>query len=99
MYGQPQYVYMQGEYEYVVTGTLKNYDQTSFLPKINVPVLSTTGEFDEVGPKTVEKHARMIPGAKFVLYKGAGHVTSWDARDANVRDVREFARQVDQKSR
>ena len=94
-FGAPQYVYMQGAYEYVVTGTMKNYDQTAFLPNIKVPVLSVTGEFDEVGPKTVEKHARMIPGAKFVLYKDAAHITSWDARDENVKDVREFARVVD----
>lgn len=96
-FGAPQYVYMQGAYEYVVTGTMKNYDQTAFLPKIKVPVLSVAGEFDEVGPKTVEKHARMIAGAKFVLYKNAGHVTSWDATDANVKDVREFARSVDKR--
>ena len=96
-YGTPQYVYMQGAYEFVVTGTLKNYDVRADLPKIRVPVLSTTGEFDEVGPKTVEAHARLIPGAKFIRYKGAGHVTSWDARDANVRDVREFLRSADRR--
>ncbi len=96
-YGTPQYVHMQGEYEYVVTGSLKNYDQTSVLPTIKVPVLSTTGEFDEVGPKIVEKHAHMIPGATFISYKGASHITSWDATEANVKDVREFARRVDAK--
>jgi len=96
-FGSEQYNYMQGAYEYVVTGTLKDYDARADLPKIKVPVLSTTGEFDEVGPKTVEAHAKMIPGAKFVLYKGAGHVTSWDATDANVRDVREFLRSVDRR--
>ena len=96
-FGTPQYVYMQGAYEYVVTGTMKDYDQTAVLPTIKVPVLSVTGEFDEVGPKTVEKHARMIPGAKFILYKDAAHVTSWDAMEANVRDVREFARAVDKR--
>jgi proline iminopeptidase len=95
-FGSEQYNYMQGAYEYVVTGTLKNYDARADLPKIKVPVLSTTGEFDEVGPKTVEAHAKLIPRARFVLYKDAGHVTSWDARDANVRDVREFLRSVDQ---
>jgi pimeloyl-ACP methyl ester carboxylesterase len=58
-------------------------------------VLSTTGEFDEVGPQTVEAHAKLIPGARFVRYNDAGHVTSWDARDANVKDVREFLRRVD----
>jgi proline iminopeptidase len=94
-FGTEQYNYMQGAYEYVVTGTLKDYDARADLPKIKVPVLSTTGEFDEVGPKTVEAHAKLIPGAKFILYKDAAHVTSWDARDANVKDVREFLRSVD----
>ena len=96
-YGNEQYNYMQGAYEYVVTGTLKNYDAREELPKIKVPVLSTTGEFDEVGPKSVEAHAKLIPGARFVLYKDAGHVTSWDARDANVKDVRDFLRSVDKR--
>lgn len=94
-FGSEQYIYMQGAYEYVVTGTLKDYNATADLPKIKVPVLSTTGEFDEVGPRTVEAHARLIPGARFILYKGSGHVTSWDARDANVKDVREFLRSAD----
>lgn len=94
-YGSPQYEYMQGKYEFVVTGTLKNYDATGFLPKIRVPTLVVAGEFDEVGPRTVEAHARLIPGARFVLYKGSAHLTSWDARDANVADVRAFLRAAD----
>ena len=95
MFGNEQYNYMQGAFEYVVTGTMKDYDVRAGLPKIAVPVLSTTGEFDEVGPKMVQAHARLIPGARFILYPGAGHVTTWDARDANVRDVREFLRNAD----
>ena len=94
-FGNEQYNYMQGAFEFVVTGTLKNYDARGDLPRITVPVLSTAGEFDEVGPKTVEAHAKLIPGAKFILYKDAAHVTTWDARDANVKDVREFLRSVD----
>ena len=94
-FGTPQYEYMQGKYEFVVTGTMKDYDQRAFLPKIKVPVLTTTGEFDEVGPKTVEAHGKLIPGAKFVLYKNASHVTSWDATEANVKDVRDFLRAID----
>ena len=94
-FGNEQYSYMQGAFEYVVTGTLKNYDARADLPRIKVAVLSTTGQFDEVGPKSVEAHARLIPGARFILYPDASHITSWDARDANVKDVREFLRTVD----
>ncbi len=60
------------------------------------PVADSTGTTAATAPsRTVEKHARMIPGAKFVLYKNAGQFTSWDATDANVKDVREFARVVE----
>lgn len=97
-FGTPQYNYMQGAYEFIVTGALKRYDQTAVLPTIKVPVLVTTAEFDEVGPVTVEKHARMIPGAKFISYKGAAHITSWDGTDANVRDVRECGRSTNAES-
>lgn len=96
-FGNEQYNYMQGAFEFVVTGTLKDYDARADLSRIKVPVLSTAGEFDEVGPRTVEAHTRLIPGARFILYKDAAHVTSWDARDANVRDVREFLRSVDKR--
>ena len=96
-FGAEQYNYMQGAFEFVVTGTLKNYDARADLPKIKVPVLSTVGEFDEVGPKTVEAHAKLIPGAKFVRYTGAAHVTTWDARDANIRDVRAFLQSIDKR--
>jgi proline iminopeptidase len=99
VWGVEQFNYMQGAYEFAVTGTLKDYDARADLPKIAVPVLSTAGEFDEVGPKIVEAHARMIPNARFVLYPGAAHVTTWDAREANVRDVREFLRRVDGRRR
>ena len=33
-FGNEQYNYMQGAYEFVVTGTLKNYDARADLPKI-----------------------------------------------------------------
>jgi hypothetical protein len=34
-------------------------------------------------------------GAKVISYPGAAHITGWDAREDNVRDVRQFARDVD----
>jgi len=45
--------------------------------------------------RIVEAHAKMIPGAKFVSYNDAWHVTSWDARDANVKDVGAFPRSAE----
>ena len=94
-FNQAIYVYMQGPSEFTISGTLKHYDATGFLPKIQVPTLVTVGEFDEVGPELVRGHTALIPGARYELLAGSAHITSWDARDANLRVVREFLRSAD----
>ena len=97
MIGMDQYRYFQGENETMVVGTLKGYSAMSILPTIKVPVLMTTGEFDELGPKLIAQHAKLIPGAKFIMYKDAAHVTQWDAAEQSVKDAREFLKAADKK--
>lgn len=89
------YGYMQGPSEFTITGTLKHYDSTPFLPQIKVPTLFTVGEFDEVGPELVKGFASKVPGAQYAKFAGSAHLTSWDARDENVKVVREFLRAAD----
>jgi len=97
MVGMEQYRYFQGENETMVVGTLKGYSAMSLLPTIKVPVLMTTGEFDELGPKLIEQHSKLIPGAKFIMYKDAAHATQWDAAEQSVKDAREFLKGADKK--
>ena len=97
MIGMEQYRYFQGENETMVVGTLKGYSAMRILPTINVPVLMTTGEFDELGPSLIEQHAKLIPGAKFIMYKGAAHITQWDAAEQSVKDAREFLKSAEKK--
>ena len=68
---------------------------TPELKHINVPTLYTVGEFDEADPPTVKRFAGLTPGAHVVVLKGAAHMTPWDAREENVKVVREFLRAVD----
>ena len=89
------YVYLQGPSEFTITGTLKNYDATSFLSQIKVPTLFTVGEFDEVGPEIVKGFADKIPNSRYIMFKGAAHVTSWDAKDENINEVRKFLQFAD----
>lgn len=89
------YNYMQGPSEFTITGTLKAYDVTAFLPQIAVPALLTVGEFDEVGPELIKQFAAKIPGARFAQLAGSAHITPWDARDESVRLEREFLRAAD----
>lgn len=89
------YNYMQGPSEFTITGTLKNYDITPFLPEIKVPTLFTAGEFDEAGPDVVKGYAEKVPGAKYVMLAGAAHNTIWDSPEENIRIEREFLQQAD----
>ncbi len=89
------YNYMQGPSEFTITGTLKAYDATSQLAMIRVPTLYTVGEFDEADPATIRHFAELTPGAQVAVLAGAAHLTPWDARDENVRVVREFLRRSD----
>lgn len=89
------YNYMQGPSEFIITGTLRNYDATAFLKQIRAPVLYTVGEFDEANPDIVRRFAGLTPDAKVVVLKGSAHVTTWDARDENVKVVRDFLAAAD----
>ena len=77
MIGMEQYRYSQGLNDTIVVGTLQGYSAMPILPTIKVPVLMTTGEFDELGPTLIAQRAKRIADAKFSLYKGAAHVTQW----------------------
>jgi proline iminopeptidase len=84
------YNYMQGPSEFTITGTLKHYDATSFLPQVKVPTLYTVGEFDEANPTTIKRFADLTPGARYVVIPDAAHITPWDNPDAMLKAVREF---------
>jgi proline iminopeptidase len=69
------YEYMWGPQEFFATGTLVDFDVTARLHEIDVPVLFLTGEFDEARPETVAGFQKLVPGAQFMVIKGAGHAT------------------------
>jgi proline-specific peptidase len=93
------YIYMQGPSEFTITGTLKNYNSTSLLSQIKVPALFTVGEFDEVGPELVKSFADKVPNSRYILFAGSAHMTPWDAREENVKAVRDFLNSVDSLSK
>lgn len=89
------YNYMQGPSEFTITGTLKSYDATPFLPEVRVPVLYTVGEFDEANPELVKRFANATPDARMVVIPEAAHITTWDNPEANLAAVRTFLRDTD----
>jgi proline iminopeptidase len=91
------YGYMWGPSEFTSTGTLKGFDGTAWLRGITVPALFVTGEHDEATPGTVERFSRLVPGARFAVIPGAGHVTENDNPGALLRVVRDFLATIDER--
>lgn len=90
------YNYMWGPSEFTATGTLKNYDIHETLKDIEVPVLFTTGEFDEARPETVVQFSKLVPNSEFVVIEAAGHSTLNDNSPALVLAIREFISKIEQ---
>jgi len=84
------YYYMWGPSEFTSTGTLRNYDIHQTLKEIKVPVLFTTGEFDEARPQTVKRLSDLVPTSTFTIIEGAGHATSNDNRPALILAMKVF---------
>jgi len=95
--GAELYGYMWGPSEFTATGTLRDYDRTPRLGELTLPVLYTTGEFDEARPATVAYFQSLTPGAEFAIIPGSAHLTTIDAPEAFADTVRRFLRAVEQR--
>lgn len=91
------YNYMWGPSEFSPTGTLLGYENIDALSQVKVPVLFTTGEYDEARPETVKKYVEMVAKSEYVEIPGAGHGTITDNKEAVIKAHRDFANRVDKK--
>ena len=89
------YNYMWGPSEFSPTGTLINYDIHQALRKISVPVLFTTGEFDEARPATVKRLASFVSDVEYIEIPNAGHASSIDNPQVLIKAHRDFANRLD----
>ena len=89
------YNYMWGPSEFSPTGTLINYEINQALTKIKIPVLFTTGEFDEARPTTVKGFASIVSGSEYVEIPNSGHASNIDNPKALIKAHYDFASRVD----
>ena len=55
------------------------------------------GEFDEARPSTVKYYQSLVPGAKFEMIKGSGHLTMQDKPDENNKVIADFLDSIESK--
>jgi len=89
------YGYMWGPADWTATGTLKDYNREDLLPGLNVPVLFTTGRYDEARPETVAHFQSLVPGAKLAIIENSAHLTMQDEPDEYNRVVGAFLNELD----
>lgn len=89
------YETMIGPSEFHMTGALRDWDITSRLGSIDVPVLLISGRHDSVSPRTVQELQRGIPGAQWVLFEESSHMPHIEERTHFLDVVEKFLTQTE----
>ena len=97
-FGGAVYNAMWGPNESLVTGLLKDYDRTSSLSQLRLPVLFTVGRYDEVTPEQAVSYQELIPGARVEVFEQSAHMTMLDEALSGTRLLRQFLREIDAKN-
>jgi proline iminopeptidase len=84
------YVTMWGNTEFNATGTLKDFDVSDDLGRIEAPTLMICGEHDEATPAACRDFAAKIPDARVEIVEGASHTAHLEQRDAYMAKLRAF---------
>ena len=89
------YNYMWGPSEFTATGILKDYEGSNNLPRVKVPTLFITGEYDEARPETVEYFQSLVPHSKYNMIEDAAHLTMHDKPEENNKVIEDFLRDIE----
>jgi proline iminopeptidase/L-proline amide hydrolase len=90
------YTHMWGPSEFVVTGSLRDYDGEPLLARVAVPTLLVAGEHDEARPATLRRFANAMADARVEVAPGSGHWIENDRPQAHRRILKDwlYARDV-----
>lgn len=91
------YTYMNGPSDFVLNGTLSEYNVVPDLHKIKVPVLYTVGKYDEVTPIACKYFQDNTPGAKLKIFSKGGHECHLDQPEKYNKEVMKFLTKVERK--
>ena len=89
------YFYMWGPTEFNVIGTLKNFDRTQELQRLDYPTLFIIGEFDEVRVETINKFQKLTKNSSVAIIEDSGHLTMYDQPARVTTVIREFLESIE----
>ena len=85
---------MQGS-EWNVTGNLKDWDVTARLGELDLPVLVTSGRYDEMTAALVQPLVDGIRGAESVVFEGSAHLAMAEEPDSYREALESFLGRVE----
>jgi proline iminopeptidase len=91
----PVYNTMQGDNEFVVTGTFKDWDRWADLHLVRVPTFLTVGRHDSMNPADIEKMGTLMPDAKVQICENGSHLSMWDDQETYFGGLLEFINQIE----
>ncbi len=86
---------MWGASEFTISGTLKDVDITNQLHNITIPVLLTSGEFDEVRPQTTNYYSEFFKNCTVKILQNASHLHNVEQKEIYNKIVSEFIKSYD----
>jgi L-proline amide hydrolase len=86
---------MNGPSEFHVIGTIKDWDITGELGRIEAPTLLFCGRYDEVTPASVEVAHRAIPGSESVVMEESSHTAQAEQPEETLELIRGFLSRVE----
>lgn len=76
--------------EWNMTGSLRDWSVTDRLGELDLPVLVTSGRYDEMTPSTVRPMVDAIPGARWHLFENSAHMAMMEEPEEYARVVGAF---------
>lgn len=89
------YLTMNGPSEFHVTGTLREWSVLERLGEIGVPVLVTSGRYDECTPAMAEAIQRAVPGAESVIFDESAHFAHAEEPERYASTIAAFLERVE----
>ena len=88
------YNYLQGPSEFVITGTLKNWDRMRDLKNIKTKALVMGARYDEMDPEEVRRIAASMPNARAAISDRGSHLCMYDDQEWYFRELISFLKQA-----
>ncbi len=88
--GGPVYQTMWGPNEFLVTGSLQDYDRSHRLVDLSIPVLYTCGHYDEATPETTQWYQRQTPNSAIAVFTQSSHNPHFEEQEAYKAVLEEF---------